>query len=248
MSNATQDKHEAEEFYELAKDEEPPLYEGCTKYSRLSFLVKLHHIKCGMSHKAMTMILELLNDAFGHAKIPSSFCEAKKIIPHTFEFDSKTVVRNRDEVESQQYTKEEMYPNSHRKKDGSFVNEAARQEYTSSKNKAFARAFEKEHPEYVGGMELGVTPSHDTESISHSTRSVSSSESVKMRKLQVEINALKDQVAQVDVLKEQVDFLMQNVKGNKLGQEIQDLRLTLVMCLKIMEHHHGGQFKYFFYL
>lgn len=98
MSNATQDKHEAEEFYELAKDEEPPLYEGCTKYSRLSFLVKLHHIKCGMSHKAMTMILELLNDAFGHAKIPSSFCEAKKIIPHTFEFDSKTVVRNRDEV------------------------------------------------------------------------------------------------------------------------------------------------------
>jgi hypothetical protein len=33
-----------------------------------------------MTDKAMTMILELLNDAFEHAKIPSSFYEAKKTI------------------------------------------------------------------------------------------------------------------------------------------------------------------------
>jgi hypothetical protein len=33
-----------------------------------------------MTDKAMTMILERLNDAFEHAKIPSSFYEAKKTI------------------------------------------------------------------------------------------------------------------------------------------------------------------------
>jgi hypothetical protein len=80
--DATQERNEAKEFYELAKDGEQPLYEGCKKYSKLAFLVKLYHIKClcGMSDKSMTMILELLQDAFEHAKIPSSFYEAKKTI------------------------------------------------------------------------------------------------------------------------------------------------------------------------
>ncbi|XP_061358361.1 uncharacterized protein LOC133302572 [Gastrolobium bilobum] len=70
------------EFYELARDGEQPLYEGCHKYSKLSFIVKLYHIKClcRMTDKSMTMILELLQDAFEHAKIPSSFYEAKKTI------------------------------------------------------------------------------------------------------------------------------------------------------------------------
>lgn len=70
------------EFYELLKDSDQDLYEGCKKFSKLSFLVKLYHIKClcRMSDKAMTMILELLKDAFEFAKIPSSFYEAKKII------------------------------------------------------------------------------------------------------------------------------------------------------------------------
>ena len=54
----------------------------CDKYSKLSFLIKLYHIKCmcKITKKEMSMILELLVDAFGHAKIPSSFYEAKKII------------------------------------------------------------------------------------------------------------------------------------------------------------------------
>jgi hypothetical protein len=33
-----------------------------------------------MSDKAMSMLLEFLHDAFGHAKIPNSFYEAKKVI------------------------------------------------------------------------------------------------------------------------------------------------------------------------
>ncbi|PNX63033.1 hypothetical protein L195_g061420, partial [Trifolium pratense] len=81
-STVPQETNEAKEFYELVRDGEEPLYEGCKKYSKLSFLVKLYHIKCfsRMTDKAMTMILELLNDAFEHAKIPSSFYEAKKTI------------------------------------------------------------------------------------------------------------------------------------------------------------------------
>ena len=82
MPNVTQEGHEAKEFYELLRDGEQPLYEGCARYSKLSFMVKLYHIKClcRMSDKSMTMILELLNDAFEHAKIPGSFYEAKKTI------------------------------------------------------------------------------------------------------------------------------------------------------------------------
>ncbi|XP_058787440.1 uncharacterized protein LOC131661819 isoform X1 [Vicia villosa] len=70
------------EFFELLKDVNQPLYEGCTNYSKLSFLIKLYHIKClcGVSDKAMTMIIELLKDVFVDAKIPVSFYEAKKII------------------------------------------------------------------------------------------------------------------------------------------------------------------------
>ncbi|XP_052198329.1 uncharacterized protein LOC127805620 [Diospyros lotus] len=73
---------EAKAFYDLVRDGNQALYEGCTKYSKLSFLVKLYHIKClcGLSNKAMSMILELLKDAFEHAKIPDSFYEAKKLI------------------------------------------------------------------------------------------------------------------------------------------------------------------------
>ncbi|KAI9107895.1 hypothetical protein K1719_021231 [Acacia pycnantha] len=53
-----------------------------SKYSKLSFLIKLYHIKCmcGITDKAMSMFPELLRDAFPDADIPSSFYEAKKII------------------------------------------------------------------------------------------------------------------------------------------------------------------------
>ncbi|XP_061339756.1 uncharacterized protein LOC133286368 [Gastrolobium bilobum] len=84
--DTTNDGHEenygGKEFYELVKDGEQPLYEGSKKYSKLSFIVKLYHIKClcKISDKAMSLILELIHDAFDHAKIPSSFYEAKKTI------------------------------------------------------------------------------------------------------------------------------------------------------------------------
>ena len=70
------------DFDALLKENNQPLYDGCTKYSKLSFMLKLYHIKCmcRMSDKAMTLILELLRDAFEHAKFLSSFYEAKNSI------------------------------------------------------------------------------------------------------------------------------------------------------------------------
>ncbi|KAI9072066.1 hypothetical protein K1719_045976 [Acacia pycnantha] len=69
-------------FQPFMDESDRPLYQGCQKYSKLSFLIKLYHIKCmcGITDKAMSMFLELLRDAFPDADIPSSFYEAKKII------------------------------------------------------------------------------------------------------------------------------------------------------------------------
>ncbi|XP_057746393.1 uncharacterized protein LOC130965647 [Arachis stenosperma] len=73
---------EAQDFHDLLADGAEELYPGCSKYSKLSFLVKLYHIKCmcRVSDKAMSMILDLLRDAFEQAKLPSTFYEAKKTI------------------------------------------------------------------------------------------------------------------------------------------------------------------------
>ncbi|RDX77161.1 hypothetical protein CR513_42757, partial [Mucuna pruriens] len=58
------------------------LYEGCQKYSKLSFLLRLYHIKylCGVTDTTMTMILELLKDAFEYVNIPNSFYEETKVM------------------------------------------------------------------------------------------------------------------------------------------------------------------------
>ncbi|KAI9117937.1 hypothetical protein K1719_011079 [Acacia pycnantha] len=52
----------AREFFSLMDESDRPLYQGCQKYSKLSFLIKLYHIKCmcGITDKAMSMFLELL--------------------------------------------------------------------------------------------------------------------------------------------------------------------------------------------
>ncbi|XP_072075266.1 uncharacterized protein [Arachis hypogaea] len=72
----------ARNFDELLQDGEQELYPGCAKFSKLAFLVRLYHVKClcGVSDKAFGMILELLGEAFEHAKIPASLHDAKKTI------------------------------------------------------------------------------------------------------------------------------------------------------------------------
>ncbi|XP_058726290.1 uncharacterized protein LOC131597620 [Vicia villosa] len=69
------------DFREFLNDGSQILQEG-SNYTKLEFIVKLYHIKvlCGLSDKAITMILDLLRDAFQQLNLPHSFYEAKKTI------------------------------------------------------------------------------------------------------------------------------------------------------------------------
>lgn len=74
---------DAEKFYKLVKDAQQELYPGCKTFTKLSFIVKLFHLKCinGWSDKSFGMLLKLLQEAFpsGHS-LPGTFYETKKII------------------------------------------------------------------------------------------------------------------------------------------------------------------------
>ena len=50
------------QFLKLLKDVEGPCYEGCTKFSKLSVIVYLYHLKCllGWSNKSVTYLLQFL--------------------------------------------------------------------------------------------------------------------------------------------------------------------------------------------
>ncbi|GJY66168.1 tetratricopeptide-like helical domain, DYW domain protein [Tanacetum coccineum] len=67
-------------YKRLLEECDKELYVGC-KYSNLSFILHLYHIKCigGISNKTFSMILELLRDAFPYlTPLPSSAYEVKK--------------------------------------------------------------------------------------------------------------------------------------------------------------------------
>ena len=74
---------DAKKFYRLLEEVKQPFYPNCEKYSSLSFIVKLLHIKCisSWSNKSFSMLMELLKDAFPMCeRLPSSNYEAKKIV------------------------------------------------------------------------------------------------------------------------------------------------------------------------
>lgn len=74
---------DAQKFYKLLEQSEEPLYPGCEKYSNLSFVVNLMHIKSTgkMSNKAFDQLLKLLKNAFPQCeKLPTSNYRAKKIV------------------------------------------------------------------------------------------------------------------------------------------------------------------------
>ena len=59
------------------------LYPGCTNFSRLTFVIKLLHVKsyCKTTNSAFSMILEMLLDAFPQFNtISKSYDEAKKML------------------------------------------------------------------------------------------------------------------------------------------------------------------------
>ena len=82
-----QDPNEdAQRFYKLLKEAETPLYEGCKKYSNLSFIVKLMHIKCSntWSNKSFNMLLELLKDAFPTCeKLPNPIMVQRRLFKNS---------------------------------------------------------------------------------------------------------------------------------------------------------------------
>ncbi|CAA7036366.1 unnamed protein product [Microthlaspi erraticum] len=73
---------QSDAYDDLLSDCNEALYEGCQSFSKLSFMLKLYHIKCmcRISDKEMSMVIDLLKEAFEHAKLPDSFNDMKKII------------------------------------------------------------------------------------------------------------------------------------------------------------------------
>ncbi|XP_031091096.1 uncharacterized protein LOC115996097 [Ipomoea triloba] len=71
------------EFRCLFDNAEKPLFSGCTKYTKLSAVLKLYNLKAknGWSDKSFTRLLELLKDMFpSDNELPHSTYEAKKLL------------------------------------------------------------------------------------------------------------------------------------------------------------------------
>lgn len=70
-------------FFKLLNDANSELYNGCKKYSMLSFIIRIFQMKVlsKWSHTSCTMLLELLKDAFQlHEKFPSSYQKLRKMV------------------------------------------------------------------------------------------------------------------------------------------------------------------------
>ncbi|CAJ2642423.1 unnamed protein product [Trifolium pratense] len=142
---------------------------------------------------------------------------------------TKSIARTQQELEKRdgrKYSRGEMFAVSHKKSDGSFVNDEAKKKNdqlqaeiakTHSENEAFVNVFGKEHGGFARSIGLGVTPSQLTTTCSARLTS-SSEDNEKMKKMQAEIDSLTEKASQVDILKEQVAFLMQmhNSKDNQV--------------------------------
>ncbi|KAF5441866.1 hypothetical protein F2P56_037196 [Juglans regia] len=72
-----------QKFYNMLKDADEPLYEGCTKHSRFSAIVRLWNMKCldGWSNNIFAELLEFLNELLpSGASLPKTTYEAKKLM------------------------------------------------------------------------------------------------------------------------------------------------------------------------
>uniref|UniRef100_A0A803Q2J0 Transposase n=1 Tax=Cannabis sativa TaxID=3483 RepID=A0A803Q2J0_CANSA len=70
-------------FQTLLSDAEKPIYPGCTKYTKLSTLLRLYNLKArhGWSDKCLTDLLSFLKDLLPECnEMPVSFYEAKKTL------------------------------------------------------------------------------------------------------------------------------------------------------------------------
>ncbi|RYR53509.1 hypothetical protein Ahy_A06g028664 [Arachis hypogaea] len=139
-------------------------------------------------------------------------------IPHTL--GSKTLARKRHELEvktGRQFSRGEMFSITHKKKDGTFVNEEAQQKNEdlqkeigegASENEAYVKVFGKENSSYVRGMGFGVRPSQMIGSLSRSRESMQSTTTSGPSRTEYQNLKL-----QVQLLQEQVNFLVNYQKG-----------------------------------
>jgi hypothetical protein len=83
ISGEEQPNSKAKDFYKLLEDAETPLYDGCQKISKLSFLLKLLNIKTmnQVTGKCMNMLLEFIKEILPEgANVPGTWYEVKKLI------------------------------------------------------------------------------------------------------------------------------------------------------------------------
>ncbi|XP_073153087.1 uncharacterized protein [Henckelia pumila] len=69
------------QFHKILEDAEKPLYSGCTKFTKLTALVKLFNLKAkySWSDKSFTDLLSLLGEMLpDHNELPLSYYDAKK--------------------------------------------------------------------------------------------------------------------------------------------------------------------------
>ncbi|KAL6561263.1 hypothetical protein OROMI_016864 [Orobanche minor] len=72
---------DSSKFESMLNDSEKPLYEGCTKYTRLSAILKLFNLKAGhgLTDQSFSMILEVVKDMLPDDNVlPCGTYEAKK--------------------------------------------------------------------------------------------------------------------------------------------------------------------------
>ncbi|XP_057438850.1 uncharacterized protein LOC130730770 isoform X1 [Lotus japonicus] len=127
----------------------------------------------------------------------------------------------RKEIETgRSYSRAEMYSISHKKSDGSFVNEEAKQksdllekelEKNCSEEAAYVKVFGKDRSGYVRGMGFGVCPSQVLESTSSSSSSQFAGITL------AEWNAMKSELqesnAKFQALEERMNSFMQQFGG-----------------------------------
>ncbi|OIT36597.1 hypothetical protein A4A49_06472 [Nicotiana attenuata] len=74
---------QAQKFYQLLEDAETELYPGCKSVSKLSFVVRLLHLKCinHWTNKSMDDLLSFFKEVLPvESFVPNSFYEAKKVL------------------------------------------------------------------------------------------------------------------------------------------------------------------------
>ncbi|KAG8365720.1 hypothetical protein BUALT_Bualt17G0001300 [Buddleja alternifolia] len=74
---------ESDRFFKLIEDSQQELYPTCKTFSKLSFLIRMLHIKCldNWTNKSFNMMIGLLREAFPEGvQLPKSWYDAKKIL------------------------------------------------------------------------------------------------------------------------------------------------------------------------